>query len=126
MSSALFREYEQFVQSRTKLMGDNKLDFLHAAVGISTEAGGEILDVAKKLWVYDQNFDTVNKEGKTHEDNIHEELGDVLFYVQMACNVIGCTLESLMEANMEKLSKRYPTGYSDAAAAARADKSEGN
>lgn len=123
MSSALFTEYEQFVESRTKPMDSTRLDFLHAAVGISTEAG-EILDVAKKLWVYNQNFDTKNKEGKTHEDNIHEELGDVLFYVQMACNVIGCTLESLMTSNMEKLRKRYPQGYSDAAAAERADKKE--
>lgn len=96
-------------------------DLLHAAVGVSGEAG-ELLDTCKKIWVYEQSLGTRNKEGKTHAENLQEELGDILFYVQMMANLLDLTLEDIATQNMAKLLKRYPNGYSDAAAAARADK----
>lgn len=113
MSHLLYR-YSEFVASRAKPMTNATEDLLHAAIGVSGE-GGELLDAIKKSWVYNQPI-----EGKI--DNIIEELGDALFYIQMAANYLGISLEHLIDSNMQKLTKRYPTGYSDQAAKERADK----
>lgn len=106
------REYACFVGERFKLMETKLQTLLHAAVGCSGEAG-ELLDGIKKSWVYGRPLD---------RDNIIEEMGDNLFYIMAGCNTVGITLEQLMEANMEKLRKRYPDKYSDEAALLRADK----
>lgn len=89
---------------------------LHAAVGIIGEAG-ELIDNVKKTWVYNKPQDL---------ENIKEEMGDILFYFTAMCSLHGFTIEQLEEANMAKLNKRYPTGYTDAAAQARADKAKGD
>lgn len=104
--------YAEFVAKRFKKMESATLTQLHAAVGISGEAG-EILDAVKKAWAYNKPLDVAN---------VHEELGDILFYVQAMCNCFGWTLTEIKESNMAKLIKRYPTEYSDQAAIARADK----
>lgn len=105
-------EYASFVASRTKPMHSEIEDLLHAAVGISGEAG-ELLDAVKKTWVYGKRLDSVN---------IIEELGDIMFYVQMAALNQNISLADIMNLNMVKLQLRYPTGYTDQAALDRADK----
>lgn len=86
---------------------------LHMAVGISGEAG-ELLDAIKKHTIYRKELD---------RDNVIEELGDLLFYMEGLCQGVGTTLEECKEENIKKLSKRYPNGfYTDQAAQERADK----
>lgn len=87
---------------------------LHATVGVSGE-GGELLDAAKKAWVYGAPLDT---------ENVKEECGDCLFYLQALLMEIGSSIEEAMEMNITKLNKRYPEGYTDQAAIERADKAE--
>ena len=87
---------------------------LHAAIGIAGEAG-EILDTIKKHWVYGAPLD--------HE-NILEECGDILFYVQALLEHTGLTMEQAIDHNIEKLNKRYPDGYADERALDRLDKPE--
>lgn len=98
-----------------KPVGDQTGQALHAAVGAATEAG-ELLDQMKKHWIYGKPLDL---------DNVVEECGDILFYVAAMLSVYGYTLDHAAELNIIKLEKRYPQGYTDAAAQARADK-EGN
>jgi len=91
-------------------------DFLHHAVGISTEAG-EILDIAKKLFVYDKFPD---------RDHVIEELGDLEFYMEGLRQNMEITREETIAHNILKLDKRYDRyQYSNEAAIARADKAEG-
>jgi NTP pyrophosphatase (non-canonical NTP hydrolase) len=104
--------YQEFVALRAKPMGSEVLDLLHSAVGASGEAG-EYLDSMKKAWVYNKPID---------RDNVKEECGDMLFYIQMMCNTLGTDIISLIESNMVKLKVRYPEQYSDHHAQARADK----
>jgi NTP pyrophosphatase (non-canonical NTP hydrolase) len=85
---------------------------LHAAVGIAGEAG-EVLDAVKKTWIYGKELD---------RENLLEESGDLLFYIVALLTENGFTLEDAMQANIEKLKKRYPEGYTDSAAIERADK----
>lgn len=108
----ILREYAQFVESRAKVMPTHVEDLLHGAIGISGEAG-ELLDSIKKTWVYNKDVDL---------GNIKEELGDLLFYIQHVANTAGFNLEAVLVDNMTKLRIRYPSGYTDAAAQARADK----
>lgn len=49
-----------------------------------------------------------------HELDIKElmsELGDVCWYIAMACEVIGADFESVLVYNILKLKKRYPEGF---------------
>lgn len=112
--------YQQFVNSIVK-PGDEiirqltpqQAHLLHMAVGVSGEAG-ELLDAIKKHCVYQK---PINME------NVMEEAGDILFYLTGILNELDMTLEQCIQANMDKLSKRYPNGtYTNAAAIARADK----
>jgi len=112
--------YEQFVQSIVKSGHDIlvqltplQASMLHMAVGISGEAG-ELLDAIKKHAIYQKELDF---------DNVKEEAGDILFYLTGLLNDVGITLNECIEANREKLSKRYPNKcYSNADAIKRADK----
>ena len=117
--SQLIYEYRDFVASRMKPMETLQADLIHMTLGVAGEAG-ELVDAIKKHWAYGKPLDV---------GNVVEELGDLLFYIQGVLNIVTSqgvlapeTLEDLMVANMNKLSKRYPTGYSDQAAIARADK----
>ena len=112
--------YEQFVQSIVKPGHDIlvqltplQASILHMAVGVSGEAG-ELLDAVKKHAVYQKQLDF---------DNVREEAGDILFYLTGLLNELGLTLNECIEANVAKLSKRYPEKrYTNEAAIARADK----
>ena len=119
--SQLVYEYRDFVKSRMKSMDTLQEDLLHMTLGIAGESG-ELVDAVKKYWAYGKPLNV---------NNVIEELGDLLFYIQGMLSTVtrqGAlspeTLEDLMITNMDKLTKRYPTGYSDAAAIARADKQE--
>jgi NTP pyrophosphatase (non-canonical NTP hydrolase) len=108
-------DYSDFVKALFKEMGSPTLNLLHAAVGISGEAG-ELLDAVKKHWAYEKPLDRAN---------VVEELGDLEFYMQAIRNELGIPRDRIIEANVIKLSKRYGTlRYSNEQAAARADKVE--
>lgn len=107
--------YPAFVAHLAKQHPTDEQNFLHGAIGVSKEAG-ELLDNAYRYWNYNKPFD---------RDNVIEECGDILFYLQMHLNFIGSSIEEAISTNVEKLKKRYPEGYSNAAALARADKAQG-
>ena len=43
-----------------------------------------------------------------------KELGDVLWYIAHACNVMGWTLDEIAALNVAKLRGRYPEGFAPA------------
>lgn len=109
---SLIITYKDFVKNLAKPLANSTEDMLHAAVGISGEAG-ELLDAIKKNWIYNKPLD---------RENVIEELGDLNFYMQHLQNVLGISDATIIEHNFNKLRVRYKNGYSDAAAQARADK----
>ncbi len=111
----LLEVYPAFVNGRAKVLESKVQNILHGAVGVASE-GGELLDAIKKCWAYNKPLDF------KVEQNLIEECGDALFYIQHICNQLGINLLDLLKANMEKLIVRYPNGYSDAHALARLDK----
>jgi hypothetical protein len=110
--------YDTFVANLMKSMDSPAQEFMHATIGMSGEAG-ELIDIAKKVWVYNK---PITSEMQAH---IVEELGDLRFYYQAMLNLFALTDEQIQAANITKLRKRYAEGkYSDAQAQARADKPE--
>ncbi len=97
---------------------DSKTDMLlHAVMGVGGEAG-ELTDAVKKHWAYEKELDV---------ENMVEELGDLLFYVQAVCQVLSLSIEQVLAFNIDKLllgdKARYKAGtYSNEQATARADK----
>lgn len=94
-------------------MTGEEAHILHMSVGISGEAG-ELLDAVKKAVMYRKPID---------RENVIEELGDLEFYMEGLRQGLGITREETIEANIEKLGKRYKGHqYSDQQAQDRADK----
>lgn len=114
-------DYGQFVDFLFKEMDTLAASVHHAASGVAGE-GGEILDITKKAWAYNKSFDSTNGDGVSLKLHLLEELGDMRFYYQKLLNMLGVTDLQIQLLNKDKLHKRYPAGYSDAAAIARADK----
>lgn len=108
-----FATYQQLAMRTAKPM-DVQDDLLHAALGVSGEAG-EFADCIKKHWAYGQTLDS---------QNAIEELGDLLWYVALACNALGVDMGQVAAMNIDKLRKRYPEKYADELAALRADKQQ--
>lgn len=105
-------------------MNENKLDFMHVALGIAGEAG-EIVDAIKKVCIY--NSIKNPEQWEEFRENITEELGDLLFYSLRLASNFGLTAEDIIEYNRSKLAKRYPDQvYSNEHAELRLDKAGEN
>lgn len=86
---------------------------IHMSIGVAGEAG-ELIDAVKKHTIYRTPLDL---------ENVIEELGDLEFYMEGLRQGLGLTREQCLEANIQKLSKRYEgLKYSDQAAKERKDK----
>ena len=97
-------EYEQLA-ARTlnpALSRDQRL--LDAAAGLAEEAG-EVLGLVRKHLFMDHPIDVARAT---------IELGDALWCLTAAAGALGVPLEQVASANIAKLRKRYPDGYSDA------------
>lgn len=81
------------------------------AMGLSGEAG-EVTDLIKKELFHGH---AENREA------VKKELGDVLHYAAGLADMYGWTLEEVANANIEKLMKRYPNGFSSEASVNRID-----
>jgi hypothetical protein len=99
----------------------DKIEFQTGGAPLTTQGlclcvnAGAVLDYAKKLWIY-------NKPIK----EIQNKIGRALYGTRELMTVIaksrGWELNDVEGANRDKLLLRYPSGYSDQAAQARADK----
>lgn len=90
----------QLMASRTAAKHDGEL--ANYGLGIAGEAG-EVADLIKKSVFHGHNIDKAE---------IKKELGDVLWYVSQLARLAGLSLEEVATANIEKLYKRYPDGFS--------------
>ena len=79
----------------------------HVALGVAGEAG-ELAYAVEKWLQYGKPLDAVN---------VQEEIGDVIWYLALACNALGISLEETMEKNIAKLKIRYPEKYTNQLAA---------
>lgn len=102
-----------FVESvrRTATLGSKLETLQHCCLGIGGESG-EILELIKKHIYYGKPYT---------KEELKNEIGDVLFYLQWLSDVHGFSVYDAMSANMEKLLKRYPSGFNSTDALLRKD-----
>lgn len=116
----MFTDYSKFILSLAK-PGQDIIDSLspekahvwHMASCIMEEAG-ELFSALKKMIIYD---------GIINRDDIIEELGDLMFYLDNLRQALGLDYEEILSKNKDKLMHRYPGGkYTDKSAQLRLDK----
>lgn len=78
-------------------------DIFNACIGLSGEVG-EFNDMVKK-WVF--------HEKELDIDHAKKELGDIAWYLAMACESFGWSLDEILQMNVDKLKARYPEGCFD-------------
>ncbi len=103
IQNAIRTESTDFTSMNTRLNDDGTKRLLHAGIGLSTEAG-EFLDALKKHIFYGKELDRVN---------LKEEMGDLFWYLAIACDELGVEFEPLMETNIAKLKARYGEKFSE-------------
>ncbi len=109
INDAIVTESRDFEGMNGRLNDDGVKRLLHAGIGLSTEAG-EFLDALKKHIFYGKDLDRVN---------LKEEIGDMFWYLAIACDELGVDFEPLMETNIKKLKARYGDKFTEAAAQKR-------
>ena len=96
---------DQFISDAQRTKSDKffvvDTDMLHAAMGLSTEAG-EFLDIFKKSIFYGKPVDLVNAD---------EEIGDALWYIALYLYARGRSFESVMQMTIMKLRRRFPDAF---------------
>lgn len=118
------QKYQQFVLGVTSEPSTNKNTFVNrieelsalhpdinvpllltAAIGMPAEIG-EFSELPKKI---------VFQGKPITEDTVYHmkrELGDVIFYWMNACTALGIDPNEVIQENVNKLSSRYPGGFS--------------
>ena len=99
------RYQEHAMRTKPKKPTDNRIHRLptlsNAALGLCGESG-EFADQIKKFAF----------QGHTLErEHLEKELGDILWYVALACDGLGTDMETVMKKNILKLQSRYPDGF---------------
>jgi NTP pyrophosphatase (non-canonical NTP hydrolase) len=82
-----------------------------AAMGLAGESG-EVCDLVKK-WQHHR--------APRDEKKLRKELGDVMWYLAHACNVMGWSMSDIAAENVAKLRARYPEGFTTQASIERRD-----
>ena len=94
-------EYQKLAMRTNKTEATQEQNLINGCLGLAGEAG-EVCDIVKKYMFQGHNLET---------QKIVDELSDVLWYVALTAQGIGCDLDSIMEHNINKLKKRYPNGF---------------
>lgn len=86
-------------------MGFNVPRLLTGAIGMGDEAG-EFSGLVKKFLFHGKPLNDENRALAI------KELGDVIWYWVNSCNSLGISPNEVIAGNVEKLSSRYPGGFS--------------
>jgi NTP pyrophosphatase (non-canonical NTP hydrolase) len=77
---------------------------INSVMGLCGEAG-EAIDIVKKWMAHGHELD---------REHLAKELGDIAWYLAEAATALDLSLDEILEANIEKLKKRYPQGFDSA------------
>ena len=74
---------------------------INSVMGLCGEAG-EAIDIVKKWMAHGHELD---------REHLAKDLGDIAWYLAEAATALDLSLNDILEANIEKLRKRYPQGF---------------
>jgi NTP pyrophosphatase (non-canonical NTP hydrolase) len=103
IKNVLKTESINFAQIKHRMSFEANIRLDHASDGLVTEAG-EFKDTIKKYKFYGKQIDLTN---------CIEELGDALWYIAIACDVLNIYIEEVMEKNIAKLKARYGEKFNE-------------
>ena len=74
---------------------------INSVMGLCGESG-EAIDIVKKWMAQGHELD---------KEHLAKELGDIAWYLAEAATALDMQLEDILQANIDKLKKRYPEGF---------------
>ncbi|MBR4290840.1 MAG: nucleoside triphosphate pyrophosphohydrolase family protein [Oscillospiraceae bacterium] len=104
-------EYQKLAMTTLNPQLSKKDVLINGVMGLCGESG-EAIDIVKKWLAQGHELD---KAG------LAKELGDICWYLAETATALELSLEDIMEANIEKLRKRYPDGFDTARSVHRAE-----
>ena len=96
-----FEEYIEKCKRTYTWQGLKDLEVHMLCMGLAGETG-EVIDYLKKVGFQGHVLDI---------KKLKSELGDVMWYFAMLCDFFNIKFEDVLEANIQKLLKRYPYGF---------------
>ena len=94
-------EYQVLAMTTLNPALSNKDVLINSVMGLCGESG-EAIDIVKKWLAQGHELD------KAH---LAKELGDIAWYLAEAATALDLSLEEILQANLDKLKKRYPEGF---------------
>ena len=96
-----FNEYQKHAMRTAPDYAKQSL-LLNGVMGLCGEAG-ECIDIVKKHMFQGHELD---------RDKLIDEASDCLWYIASIASGLDVTMEEIASHNVEKLQKRYPSGFS--------------
>ena len=95
-------EYQRLAMTTLNPELDRKDVLINGVMGLCGESG-EAIDIVKKWLAQGHELD---------KEKLAKELGDIAWYLAETAYALEIPLENILQANIEKLKKRYPEGFS--------------
>ena len=96
-------EYQKLAMVTSSKPNSQLEDLLVGVMGLCGESG-EAIDLVKKHLHQGHELD---------KNALIKEMGDIAWYLAELATVLDINLEEVLIANIEKLKKRYPEGFSE-------------
>ena len=94
-------EYQKLAMTTLNPELSDRDVLINGVMGLCGESG-EAIDIVKKWMAQGHELD------KAH---LAKELGDIAWYLAEAATALDLPLEDILQANLDKLKKRYPDGF---------------
>jgi len=94
-------EYQELAMTTLNPELSKKDVLINSVMGLCGESG-EAIDIVKKWLAQGHDLD---------KEHLAKELGDIAWYLAEAATVLDMKLEDILQANIDKLKKRYPEGF---------------
>ena len=94
-------EYHSLAMTTLNPNLDPKDVLINGVMGLCGESG-EAIDIVKKWLAQGHELD---------KEKLAKELGDIAWYLAETAYALGIPLEDILQANIDKLRKRYPEGF---------------
>ena len=105
------KEYQDLAMTTLNPKLDKKDVLINGVMGLCGESG-EAIDIVKKWLAQGHALD---------REKLAKELGDIAWYLAETAYALEIPLEDILQANIDKLKKRYPEGFDAHRSIHRAD-----
>ena len=94
-------EYQKRAMKTLNPALEKKDVLINSVMGLCGESG-EAIDIVKKWLAQGHALD---------KEHLAKELGDIAWYLAEAATALDLSLGDILQANLDKLEKRYPDGF---------------